>query len=64
MYEAFGQLLLLHYDLDAQRLRGEDTIPADLKLKYNAFNGAMLRLARGPEEQEEHAPAPAEEAPK
>ena len=57
MYEAFGDLLLMHYDIRAEMSSPKDTIPAELKMKYNAFNGAMLKLAQAPEEGEGEAAA-------
>ena len=59
MYDAFGDILLMHYDIHAE-ITGKDTIPAELKMKYNAFNGAMLKLAQAPEEGE--GPSEAEPA--
>ena len=62
MYDAFGDLLLMQYDIHAA-IAGKDTIPAELKMKYNAFNGAMLKLAQAPEEGEAAAgPSDAEPA--
>ena len=61
MYDAFGDILLMHYDIHAD-ITGKDTIPAELKMKYNAFNGAMLKLAQAPEEGEGEAAAGPSEA--
>ena len=51
--DAFGDLLLMHYDIRAEMSSPKDTVPAELKMKYNAFNGAMLKLAQAPEDEAE-----------
>ena len=51
MYDAFGDILLIHTEIT-----GKDTIPAELKMKYNAFMERCSSWRKPPKRERERPP--------